>query len=84
MANKDIERDGARNHILNDSSSINSIPGPSEETSLMSSNTKKDDYQSTDVSIGDSSSTEDEAPQEFRSPVGIIALLLIGNLITSA
>jgi hypothetical protein len=79
MANNDIERDGGRNHNPNDSSSINSIQELSEETSLLSSNTKKDDYQSTDVSIGDSSSTEDETPQNFRNPVGIIALLLIGK-----
>ncbi|KUJ20103.1 MFS general substrate transporter [Mollisia scopiformis] len=55
----------------------------SEETSLLSTS-KKIDYQSTDVSSGDSSTLENETPQQPRSPIGIIALLLIGVLIAHA
>lgn len=80
MADEDIERDGMRNHVEIDPSSIDSLQEPSEETSLLSSNTKKDDYQ-TDVSTGDSSLTDND--KEFRSPVGVIALLLVGIWNTS-
>lgn len=78
MANDDIERDAVRKRTV-DNSSINSIAEASEETSLLSSNTKKDGYLSSNLSEADSSSTEDEPPQQFKSPVGIIALLLIGK-----
>ncbi|CZR59006.1 related to multidrug resistance protein fnx1 [Phialocephala subalpina] len=84
MADHDIERGGV--NPTNSDPAIDSIQA-SEETSLLSENTKKLDYEATEVSTGESSLADDEASQEAsegRSPFGIISLLLIGVLIAHA
>lgn len=79
MANHDIERGGP--NPANSDPAIDSIQA-SEETSLLSENIKKLDYEATDVSSGESSLADDEASKEAsegRSPFGIISLLLVGK-----
>ncbi|KAF8849187.1 hypothetical protein BDZ45DRAFT_663492 [Acephala macrosclerotiorum] len=84
MADHDVERGGV--NPANSDPAIDSIQA-SEETSLLSENTKKLDYEATEVSSGESSLADDEASQEAsegRSPLGIISLLLVGVLIAHA
>lgn len=79
MTNHDVEREGAgltATDLLIDSD--DTIQQTSEETSLLSTS-KKIHYQSTEVSSVEPSPIENEASGETRSPIGIIALLLIGT-----
>lgn len=81
MADNDVESEAA--YSVTDPSSIESIQETSEETSLLATKKDTNGYQSADISSGDASTLSNEASQNSRSPIGIIALLLIGIALTS-